>query len=85
MESEEKFRLISEQALMAIAIIQDGIFKYANEALASIMEYSVDEILAWSPEEFSKNIHPEDLSFVMEQARKKQAGDTDVVTNYSYR
>ncbi|MBW2092432.1 MAG: PAS domain S-box protein, partial [Deltaproteobacteria bacterium] len=84
-ESEEKFRLISEQALMGIAIIQDGIVKYANAALSNIIEYSVEEVLSWPAEEFGKAIHPEDLHFAMEQARKKQAGKADVVTNYSYR
>ncbi|NVM01799.1 MAG: PAS domain S-box protein [Candidatus Helarchaeota archaeon] len=84
-ESEEKFRTISEQSLMGIAIIQDGVFKYVNEAASRINGYTTQEMLQWSPEEFTKAIHPEDLSFALEQARKKQAGDKDVVDHYSLR
>jgi PAS domain S-box-containing protein len=84
-ESEEKFRLISEQALLGIAIIQDGKIKYANQAVADINGYSVEEMLAWEPVDFGKLIHPDDAAFAIEQARRKQAGDEDVVPHYSYR
>jgi PAS domain S-box-containing protein len=84
-ESEEKFRLLSEQSLMGIAILQDGLVKYANQAASDISEYTLEDILSWSEDEFAKAIHPEDLPFVMEQADRKQSGDTDVVKHYSAR
>jgi len=84
-ESEEKFRSISEQSLMGIAILQDGFIKYVNSATVDIFEYSEKEFLEWNFEEFTKVIHPEDAEFVLEQGRKKQAGDKDVITHYSYR
>ncbi len=84
-DSEEMFRLLSEQSLLGIAILQDGVFKYANQAAANATGYSIDEITSWAPNEFANVIHPEDLDFVMEQARKKQAGEKDVVNNYQYR
>jgi len=84
-ESEKKFRIISEQSLMGIAIIQDGVLKYVNEMVSKITEYSIDEMLSWKFEEFAKLIHPNDLSFAMEQARKKQRGDPDFIPSYSFR
>jgi PAS domain S-box-containing protein len=84
-ESEGKFRLLSDQGLLAMVIIQDSIIKYAKPAAAELLEYSADELLVWKENEFAKLIHPEDRPFVVKQAQKKQAGETDVVTRYSYR
>ncbi|MBI5571377.1 MAG: PAS domain S-box protein [Desulfomonile tiedjei] len=84
-ESEQMFRLLSEQSLMSVAILQDGVYKYTNQAMSDLCEYSAEEIAAWGPEEFLAVAHPEDRSLVMEQARMKQAGDPRQKTNYSFR
>ena len=84
-ESEQKFRVITERTMTGVCILQDRVIKYANQALADIMEYSIEEMLNWKPDESMKVIHPDDKSFVMEQGRKKQNGDKDVVVNYTYR
>jgi len=84
-ESEDRFRLIAEQSLMAIGIIQDGVYKYFNKAYEQISGYSADEIKKWEPFELTKTVHPDDRSFVTEQVRKKQTGHTDVVPHYSFR
>ena len=84
-ESEGKFRLISEQSILGIALIQDGYLKYVNQAAADLLEYTVDESLNWEANEFAKAVHPDDLSFVMKQGEKKQRGEKDVVVNYAYR
>jgi len=85
LESEEKFRLISEQSLLAIGIIQDGYIKYANEMYSRITGYSLEEIYGWEPYEYAGTVYKDDLPFVMEQSRKKQMGDTDVKTHYRLR
>ncbi len=84
-ESEEKFRTIAEQSLIGIAILQDGLFKYVNKKYTELSGYSAEEIKSWAPNEFIKVVYPEDREFVMEQARKKQAGDPDIVTQYQCR
>ncbi len=84
-ESESKFRTITEQLLMGIIILQDNVLKYVNEAVEKIGEYTPQEIIGWSMNDFTKLIHPDDLPFIMEQAKKKQAGETDVPTHYSCR
>lgn len=84
-ESEEKFRSIAEQSFMSIVIIQDGLFKYFNERVTKINGYSAEEIRNWKPNEFRKIIHPEDRKFVLEQAKKKQKGNKDIVNQYKYR
>ena len=85
MEREQMFRLLSEQSLMSVAILQDGVYKYANKAMSDLCEYSLEEILSWSSEQFLEVVHPEDRSLVMSQARMKQLGDTRQKTCYAFR
>ncbi len=84
-ESEEKFRTISEQSLMGIAILQDDRYKYVNQAAADMLGYTVEELLDTPQGGFMNYIHPEDREFVREQATKKQMGMKDVITKYPYR
>lgn len=84
-ESEEKFRLISEQSMLALVIIQDDIIKYANQAAAEIFEYAIEEALSWGPWEFGKVVHPEDRALALEQARRKQRGDEGQIPTYALR
>ena len=84
-ESEEKFRLISEQSLLAIGIFQDGYVKYANEMYSTMTGYALEEIYNWEPYGYAVTVHPDDLDFVMEQAGKKQAGESDVSTHYRFK
>ncbi len=84
-ESESKFRIITEQILMGIVILQDDVLKYVNSTLAKMGEYSPQEIIGWSINDFIKLLHPEDLPFIMKQAKKKQMGDLDLESRYSCR
>ena len=84
-ESEEKFRVLSDQSLVGIHIIQNGEFKDAHQATAEICGYSIEEIMQWAPDEYAKVIHPDDLPLVLEQARKKQAGEKDAIASYEWR
>jgi len=81
-ESEEKFRTMTEQSLVGIVILQDDVFKYANQRVANIIGYTIEEIQNWGPREFVNVIHPEYQQVALEQARKKQNGSKDVVTRY---
>jgi PAS domain S-box-containing protein len=83
-ESEEKYRSLSDQSLVGIFILKNGKIIYANQGLSDISEYSTEEMLSWGAEEFSKMIHPIDREFVIEQGRKKQSGQKDVIPRYSY-
>ncbi|MFX1411062.1 MAG: PAS domain S-box protein [Promethearchaeota archaeon] len=84
-ESEEKFRIITEQSFMAILIMQDFKIKYANQRLLDILGYSLQEILSWKPKEFFNFIYPEDLEKVKEIAEKKYNGIIDVIKNFQFR
>lgn len=44
-ESEDKFRSLSEDALVGIYIIQDSLFRYVNPKMAEIFGYTVEELV----------------------------------------
>ncbi|MFX1573818.1 MAG: PAS domain S-box protein [Promethearchaeota archaeon] len=84
-ESEEKFRLLTEQSFLGIAILQDDYIKYVNDKLASIFGYTIEEIMKWGKGGFLNVIHPQDRIMVAKQAKKKQAGNLDATNQYQFR
>ena len=59
-ESDEKFRALSDQSCVGIVTIVDGKITYANERMAQLSGYSVEEIL---------RMHPVDAAVESERAR----------------
>ncbi len=83
--SEEKFRVISEQNLMGVLIIQDYVVTYVNHAWAEMVELPVNELMGMRAERFMQNVHQEDRPFMIEQMARKLSGDPDVKRNYNFR
>jgi len=81
-ETEEKFRNLSEQALVGVYLIQDGVFQYVNPRFAELVGYELDEIIG--------NFKPQDLVFsddwptVRENLRKRFDGEV-VSMHYEFR
>ncbi len=48
-ESEERFRHLSDHALVGIYLAQDGILRYVNRALADMLGYDVEELTSADP------------------------------------
>lgn len=83
-ESEEKFRLISDQSVMGIFIVQDSLFKYVNQALCDIVEYSADDMHTWGQNECFKTLfHREDEKKFIEYAKRHE--EQAVLTNFCCR
>jgi two-component system, cell cycle sensor histidine kinase and response regulator CckA len=80
-ESEEKYRLVVENAGDAIFIAQDGMIKFPNHYLTIISGYSKEEITG-KPFEFF--LHPADKDMVRERHRKRMQGE-NVPSKYSCR
>jgi len=84
-ESEEKFRTITEHSTIGIVIIQDDNIKYVNNAMLAINEYTMDEMMEWSPKELLSSIHPEDRKQAIEYLKDRQLGDSALPAYSSYR
>ncbi|MFX1277781.1 MAG: PAS domain S-box protein [Promethearchaeota archaeon] len=84
-ESEEKYRMLTEQSLFGIFIIQDGIFKYINQGVSDIIGYSVDEMLQWTGFDLVKTIFSEDLESIMNRLKRSEIGDLDEQSSSVFR
>ncbi len=81
-ESQEKYRLLFENANDAIFIAQDGVIKFPNPRVLDLVGYSAEE-LAQMP--FSDLVHPADRAKVLERHQKRIAREQDIPTTYSHR
>jgi PAS domain S-box-containing protein len=80
-ESEERYRLLVENANEAIFIIQDGVVKFPNFKTEEMTGYSEKEL---SKIPFINIIHPDDREMVLERRRKRLLGEKPPST-YSFR
>ena len=80
-ESEEKYRLLVENAGEAIFIAQDETIKFCNPATERLTGYLKEELASIS---FVKFIHPEDREMVLERYQKRLRNEK-VETGYSFR
>jgi two-component system, cell cycle sensor histidine kinase and response regulator CckA len=79
--SEEKYRLLFENATDAIFVAQDEMLKFPNPQLTRLLGYSYEELTS-TP--FRNFIHPEDSAMVAKRHRSRLQGH-DVPTVYSFR
>jgi PAS domain S-box-containing protein len=80
-ESEEKYRLLVENANDAIFIAQDEVIKFPNPKTEQMLGYSAAE-LGRSP--FARFIHPEDREMVVDRNRRRLRGEK-LPSTYSFR
>ena len=80
----DELRILAEQPLLGLAILQDDRVMYANPAAAEISGYSLAEVRAWSTIDFARLVHPDDLPFAAERARQRREGDPASAT-HTYR
>jgi len=78
-ESEEKYRLVVENAINAIIVVQDGKLKYVNPRAIKDMGYSNDELTS---KPFMEFVHPDDQIMVYENYIKAIRGETPSKINY---
>jgi PAS domain S-box-containing protein len=83
-ESEEKFRTMVEYSLQGIFIIQDFRIVYANDALAQITGYSLEELLSLPSEKLEGIVHHEDQGMVWGRMADRLAGK-DVPPRYVFK
>jgi PAS domain S-box-containing protein len=77
-ESEEKFRTLIEQVQDGIAVVQEGVVKFINPSIPSLLGYTTEEIIN---AEFASFIAPEELPRVSEMYRKRMNNEP-VPTTY---
>ena len=81
LQSEEKHRLLVDNASDAILIAQDNFIKFANPKTAEMSGYSAEELAQIPLVNF---IHPEDRDMVLERYKRRLNGERFSDT-YSFR
>ena len=71
-ESEEKYRLVVENASEAIMIAQDGRITLANRRAEEVTGYSEKELTSGA---FTEFIHPEDRALISENYQRRMRGE----------
>ena|GEM_PF-388357 len=79
--SEERNRLLVENATEGIAVVQDGKIVFVNRALLQMVTYSEEEILSGTFDQF---VHPEDREMVVDRYEKRIDGQ-EVPSTYPFR
>jgi PAS domain S-box-containing protein len=70
--SEERSRLLLDNANEGIAVVQNGVVKFANPKLAELSGYSREDLIS---KPFSQLIHSDDLPLVMDYYARRLKGD----------
>ncbi len=71
-ESEEKYRLVVDNAYEGIFVVQDGVFRFLNPRAAEGMGYTRDELVG---KPFIEFISPDDRESVLQQHARRMQGD----------
>jgi PAS domain S-box-containing protein len=80
-QSEEKYRLLVENANESVMVFQDGRLKFFNDKSLELSGYSRDELAA---KPFTELVHPDDRDLVDERHRKRIRRE-DVPASYEFR
>ena len=81
-ESENKFRVLAEKALVGIYLIQDGIFRYVNRRFAETCGFPIEEITdKMGPRDTAS---PVDWPMVEDNLRRRLSGEVDALC-YEFR
>ncbi|MFB0533367.1 MAG: PAS domain S-box protein [Anaerolineae bacterium] len=71
-ESEAKYSALVEQALDGVVIVQDGVCRFANRAMAESSGYAVEEIVGIP---FLERVAPESKHLVAQRHKLRMAGE----------
>ena len=73
--TQEAYRAVVDHSLQGLVIIQDMKIVFANQAMAEISGYGVEEILAAPPRMLEDFVHPEDRRKVWEFHQARLCGE----------
>ena len=80
-QSEERYKALTDQSLTGIFIHHDGVLAYVNDCLSQMMNYSPEEMIG---KKFWDFVHPEDRKMVKEREMARARG-VNHSTNYEFR
>ena len=82
-ESENKFKDLSEKAIVGVFLAQDGVFKYVNSRFAEVHGYEVGELI--DRKGYQDMVVPEDLPGLQENLGRLLSGEADLLRAQEFR
>jgi PAS domain S-box-containing protein len=79
--SEPFYQMLVEHSPAGATVIQDGRYVYVNAAVADMLGYTREELMAIGPLEI---VHEGDLALVVYNVQRRERGETDAL-RYSFR
>jgi two-component system, cell cycle sensor histidine kinase and response regulator CckA len=83
-KSEEKYRMLVENSLQGVAIIQDSRYAFCNSSYAGMTGYTVAELLSMSRDRMGEMVHPDDRMEVWRRHDDRASGK-QAESRYEYR
>ena len=80
-KSEEEYRILFDNAIEAICVIQEGKVVFLNPALSTLTGYSAEEIPSGP---FIDFVHPDDRKMVLDRHVRRINGE-NIIQRYSFR
>ena len=77
-ETEGYFQAITEHSLVAVSIVRDGRFVYANRKVLDILGYGAEELLGMA--DLLELIYPDDRAVVRENLRRRLEGEVKTLS-----
>lgn len=74
LQAEEAYRTLVETSMQGLVIFQDNKVAFANVAEAAMTGYSIDELLAMTPQQNLEMAHPDDRTFVVQRLQDRSEG-----------
>ena len=85
-ESEEKFKSITEQSIASISIFQKDDIVYINNVFVNVIGYPYKKIISWGVDELLEKIaHPDDFERIMNLSKKTRAGLINTLQNTEFK
>lgn len=81
-QSEERYRLLVENAQDAILVAQEGFIKFVNPRVLELVGFSREEL---TTRPFWEFISPEDRPLVVERYKRRLQGDSTLPKSYRFR
>lgn len=80
--SEERYKLLVDNAQDGILIAQDRMLKFVNPRMVELLEYPEEEITS---RPFTDFIHPDDREIVLERHVRRLSGEKGLPTSYQFK
>ncbi|TFF98447.1 MAG: PAS domain-containing sensor histidine kinase [Promethearchaeota archaeon] len=84
-ESEQKFRILAEQSLIGLLIVQKGKIVYLNEKAAEFYGQDIENIRGLSFQEILKLIHPDDRNRIKKKYEVRLRNKTHFKETYQFK